>query len=118
MLSVVLILLVSLVILFYKIQQPEKFTNLLNRFKIIEQGKVSSYEAFQEDKSINRDAKGEAGILMKSVVDKIFTCSGFAIKTKSELVSDIMKQYNPNVLANGLTKYCLLLSVFMLSLLY
>lgn len=103
-LSIVLIFLVSLIILFYKTQQPEKFADLFSRFKIVEQGGISSYEAFQRDKSINRDAKGEAGILMKSAVDKIFTCSGFAIETKSEITS-VDREGNvgivSNIVANG-----------------
>ncbi len=101
--SIILIFLVSIILLFYKVKHPEKYANLFISFKIVNQNNLSSYEAFQRDKSINRDAKGEAGALMKSVVDKIFTCSGFTIETKSSSKSSD-KEGNVGVTVDIVTK--------------
>lgn len=101
--GIALMFLVSSILLFYKTQQPEKFANLLNHFKIIKQDSISSYDAFQRDKSINKDTGGEAGILMKSVTDRIFTCSGFTIEAESKNTS-VDKEGNAGVSGNIVTK--------------
>ncbi|MCK5475349.1 MAG: PDZ domain-containing protein [Candidatus Pacebacteria bacterium] len=87
--GIILIISVSSLLLFYWWQGSQDHTNLLNNFQNDKQNYVSSFEKFQNDRSIDREGKDEAGSLMKTVIDKIFASEGFQIEARALVGKDI-----------------------------
>lgn len=87
--GIILIISVSLLLLFYWWQGSQEHINLLNNFQNDKQNYASSFDRFQNDRSVDREGEDEAGSLMKTVIDKIFASEGFQIEARALVGKDI-----------------------------